>query len=65
VVDINQGSLIVELTGTTEKIDSAVQMLRPFGIKEMVRTGVVAMTRGGTSIAQAQVPVNPRLRDVG
>jgi acetolactate synthase-1/3 small subunit len=64
VVDINQGSLIVELTGTTEKIDSAVQMLRPFGIKEMVRTGVVAMTRGGTSIAQAQVPVNPRLRDV-
>ncbi|HZU07875.1 MAG TPA: acetolactate synthase small subunit [Chloroflexota bacterium] len=46
VVDVAPGSLIVEVTGTPEKIDSMVQVLRVFGIKEMVRTGVVAMVRG-------------------
>jgi acetolactate synthase I/III small subunit len=46
VVDVAQSSLIVEVTGTPDKVDSMVQVLRPFGIKEMVRTGVVAMVRG-------------------
>ena len=64
VVDFSQGSLIVEITGTTEKIDSVVSMLRPFGIKEMVRTGVVAMSRGGASITQAKMPELTRLREV-
>jgi acetolactate synthase-1/3 small subunit len=46
VVDVAPNSLIVEVTGTPDKIDSMVQVLRGFGIKEMVRTGVVAMVRG-------------------
>jgi len=46
VVDVAPSSLIVEVTGTPDKVDSMVQVLRPFGIKEMVRTGVVAMVRG-------------------
>jgi acetolactate synthase-1/3 small subunit len=46
VVDIALGSLMVEVTGQTDKVDSLVDMLRPYGIKEMVRTGVVAMSRG-------------------
>jgi acetolactate synthase-1/3 small subunit len=46
VVDVAPNSLIVEVTGTPDKIDSLVQVLRAFGIKEMVRTGVVAMVRG-------------------
>ena len=46
VVDVGPNSLIVEVTGTPDKVDSAVQVLRGFGIKEMVRTGVVAMVRG-------------------
>ncbi len=46
IVDIAQGSLIVEVTGPTEKVDSMIGLLRPYGIKEMVRTGVVAMVRG-------------------
>jgi acetolactate synthase-1/3 small subunit len=50
VVDVAPNSLIVEVTGTPDKVDSMVQVLRGFGIKEMVRTGVVAMVRG------AQVP---------
>jgi len=46
VVDIAMGSLTVEVTGPTDKIDSMISMLRPYGIKEMVRTGLVAMARG-------------------
>ena len=46
VVDVGPNSLIVEVTGTPDKVDSAVQVLRGFGIKEMVRTSVVAMVRG-------------------
>ncbi|MBI4579840.1 MAG: acetolactate synthase small subunit [Planctomycetes bacterium] len=49
VVDVGQSSLIVEVTGQTDKVDSLIELLRPYGIKEMVRTGVVAMTRGGTA----------------
>ncbi len=46
IVDVAPNSLIVEVTGTPDKIDSMVQVLRGLGIKEMVRTGVVAMVRG-------------------
>lgn len=49
IVDVSPSSLIVEVTGQTDKVDSLVELLRPYGIKEMVRTGVVAMTRGGTA----------------
>ena len=46
VVDVVPGSLIVEITGTEDKISSLLEVLRPFGILEMVRTGGVAMARG-------------------
>jgi len=46
VVDVAMGSLTVEVTGPTDKIDSIVSLLKPYGIKEMVRTGTVAMARG-------------------
>ena len=46
VVDVSPESLIVETTGTEDKIDSLLEVLRPFGVTEMVRTGRVAMTRG-------------------
>ena len=46
IVDVTNDSLIIEITGDEEKIDSFVDVLRPFGILEMVRTGVVAMARG-------------------
>lgn len=50
IVDVSPASLIVEVTGTEEKIDSMVDLLRPFGIIEMVRTGRVAMVRGEESV---------------
>jgi acetolactate synthase-1/3 small subunit len=46
IVDTGPETMTVEVTGEEDKIDSMVEMLRPLGILEMVRTGVVAMTRG-------------------
>jgi acetolactate synthase-1/3 small subunit len=46
VVDVSPESLVVETTGTEDKIDSLVEVLRPFGIVEIVRTGRIAMVRG-------------------
>lgn len=46
IVDVSTDSLTVEVTGTEEKIDSLIEVLKPFGIVEMVRTGRVAMVRG-------------------
>ena len=51
VVDVAPESLIVEITGTEDKIDGLIDVLRPYGVLEMVRTGRVAMTRGTASAA--------------
>jgi acetolactate synthase-1/3 small subunit len=55
VVDVAPDAMIVEITGTQDKIDGLLEVLRPFGIIEMVRTGAIAMTRG--------VQENPAVRD--
>jgi acetolactate synthase I/III small subunit len=47
VVDVATESLIVEISGTVDKIDGLLEVLRPFGVLEMSRTGRIAMTRGG------------------
>ena len=49
VVDVTNESVIVEITGTEDKIEGMIEIMRPFGIIEMVRTGVVSMTRGATA----------------
>ena len=49
VVDVAPESLILEITGSEDKIDGLLEVLRPFGILEMVRTGIVAMRRGNKS----------------
>ena len=46
VVDVSPESLVIETTGTEDKIDSLLEVLRPYGVIEMVRTGRVAMARG-------------------
>lgn len=46
IVDIGKTSLIIEVTGDSGKIDAIVESLKPFGIIELVRTGIVAMVRG-------------------
>lgn len=47
IVDVSPNSVIIEITGDEDKIQALLNMLRPFGIKEVVRTGIVAMARGG------------------
>jgi acetolactate synthase-1/3 small subunit len=46
VLDVSLTTMTIELTGVEEQIDSFVDLLRPFGIKELARTGRVAMLRG-------------------
>jgi acetolactate synthase-1/3 small subunit len=64
VVDVTPESLILEITGTEDKIQGLLEVLRPFGIVEMVRAGTIAMTRGAEGIpvdpgfVRASVPVN-------
>lgn len=53
VVDVAPESIIVEITGTEDKIDGLIEVLRPYGVLEMVRTGRVAMSRGSKAAAAA------------
>ena len=46
VVDVTRRSLIIEVTGTTDKIEAFERMARPFGLIEMMRTGEIAISRG-------------------
>ncbi len=50
IVDVGIKSLVVEATGDESKINAMEQLLRQFGIKEMVRTGKVAMNRGAKAV---------------
>jgi acetolactate synthase-1/3 small subunit len=54
VIDVAHDSLTIEITGTEEKIDSLLEVLRPLGLIEVVRTGQVAMRRG----TKATVPAS-------
>jgi acetolactate synthase-1/3 small subunit len=45
VVDVAPASIIIEITGAQDKLDGLIEVLRPFGILELVRTGMVAMAR--------------------
>ncbi|WP_309119115.1 acetolactate synthase small subunit [Paenibacillus sp.] len=46
VVDISPSTVIVQVVGDTEKIDAMVELMKPYGILQLTRTGVTAMTRG-------------------
>lgn len=53
VVDVSAESVIAEVTGVESEVDQFVALVRPFGIKELVRTGTVVMARGAASIEEA------------
>ena len=48
IVDVAPGSLTVEVTGDADKLDSLLGLLRDFGVREVSRTGRIALTRGSS-----------------
>ena len=59
VVDVSPDSLVIETTGAEDKIDSLVEVLRPYGVMEMVRTGRVSMARGSGGSAPRPAEAAP------
>jgi acetolactate synthase-1/3 small subunit len=49
IVDVSPDTLIIEITGPEDRVNSLIELLLPFGVKEIVRTGRVAMVRGNNS----------------
>ena len=51
VIDVSTESLVIETTGTPEKLEALLRVLEPYGIREIVQSGVVSMARGPRSIS--------------
>lgn len=65
VIDLAMDSIIMEITGTEEKIDRLLEVLRPYGLLEMVRTGIVAMRRGTTTQSTKEANASQIYEDSG
>jgi acetolactate synthase-1/3 small subunit len=46
IMDVGASTMIIEMTGAPSKVESFLEVIRPFGVKEMMRTGRIAMVRG-------------------
>ncbi|GAB3552191.1 acetolactate synthase-1/3 small subunit [Actinopolyspora lacussalsi] len=55
VVDASPEALTIEATGDTDKLDALLRMLEPYGVREMVQSGMVAIGRGARSITATAV----------
>lgn len=55
VVDVSSDSMMIEITGDSEKINAFINLVRPFGIKEIARTGITALVRGPKPIEVKEV----------
>ena len=64
VVDVTPISFILEVTGDAGKIEALIELLRPMGVQEIVRTGKVAIARGPKTKTRKAEPVKPRARAV-
>ena len=60
VVDVGPGSIVVEISGSEAKIDGLAEVLRPYGVLEMARTGRIAMERG-LAVEAAAADVAPAM----
>jgi acetolactate synthase I/III small subunit len=63
VVDVTAVSFVLEATGDEGKLEALIELLRPMGIQEVVRTGKVAITRGPKSRARRAPPSRPRVSE--
>jgi acetolactate synthase I/III small subunit len=53
VIDMSDKTFIIEVTGSTDKLDKITGLLEPYGIRELVRTGIIAMARGSKTASRA------------
>ena len=51
-MDVTKDSAIVELSGEPNKLDALIELLAPYGITELTRTGVTALSRGGKGLKE-------------
>jgi acetolactate synthase-1/3 small subunit len=65
IIDVGNDSLMIEITGSEEKIEGFIETLKPFGILEMVRAGVVAMGRGANPLGNSLVNGNGNGKTLG
>lgn len=63
VVDIARDSLMVEMSGTEDKLEAFVELLKPYGIEELARTGVIAMSRGTQKVKDKVASTGPSKRE--
>jgi acetolactate synthase-1/3 small subunit len=61
VVDVSEQGLIIELAGTEGKIEAFIELMKPYGISELARTGVIAMARG-MQLGRDNSPSGPKRR---
>lgn len=54
VVDVDHDSVVIEATGATEKLEAMVRLLSPYGVRELVRSGLIAVGRGAKSITEGR-----------
>ena len=54
VIDVNSQIITIETTGTEDKVNALIELLRPFGLEEIVRTGKIALSRGSKDISTSK-----------
>lgn len=57
IIDVATESLTIEITGDEDKIKAFTELMEPFGVKEIVRTGLTALCRGNNSIKKLKKPI--------
>jgi acetolactate synthase-1/3 small subunit len=55
IVDVSHGALTIEATGTPDKVEALHELLRPFGVVELVRTGRIALSRGDEALRERKL----------
>jgi acetolactate synthase-1/3 small subunit len=58
-VDVAKESMMVELAGTEQKIEAFIELMKPYGIRELARTGIIAMMRGMQASKESERSASP------
>ena len=63
VIDIGSTSIIIQTVGESDKVEAMIELLKPYGIQELSRTGTTAMLRGGQHhrVREQQTPTQPSI----